>query len=323
MFRSFISSAPGAEFPPEAGRYHLYVCYACPWAHRTLIVRKLKGLEDVISFSAVHWHLADGGWRFVKPDAEEDKEVVSQQLRVIPDPIKGHETFTHLHNIYYETDPDYDGRFTVPVLYDTKTSKVVSNESSEIIRMLNTEFNHLITDPAAKELDLYPEQLRKQIDEVEEGHYHEINNGVYKSGFATAQAAYEKNVLTLFSALDRAEAHLAKNFDAKKHPYWFPGAAPTEVDVRLFVTLIRFDPVYVQHFKCNIRDIRSGYPAIHAWLRNLYWNMAAFRDTTVFEHIKKHYTISQCQINPQKIVPVGPVPDILPLDQEVAAVSKK
>ncbi|KAH6681144.1 glutathione S-transferase [Plectosphaerella plurivora] len=315
-FRNWISRDAGAQYPPEKGRYHLYVSYACPWACRTLITRRLKGLEDIISFSVVHWHLGAGGWRFVTAD---DGDVPGDA--VIPDPVKGHEAFTHLREIYFEKEPGYEGRFTVPVLYDTKTNTIVSNESSEILRMLGTEFDDLITDEKKKAFRPYPEALRTQIDEANDWIYDLINNGVYKSGFATTQEAYQRNVVALFEALDRAESYLA----AKKPgdgPFWF-GNDITEVDIRLFVTIIRFDPVYVQHFKCNIRDIRSGYPHIHKWMRNLYWNEPAFKDTTQFEHIKFHYTKSHTQINPFSIAPVGPLPDILPLDEEVNAAKVK
>lgn len=317
-FRDAISSAPGARHPPEKGRYHLYVSYACPWAHRTLITRRLKKLDDVVSFSVVHWHLAEGGWRFAEQEA--DAGVYDAEKRVVPDPIPGHEAFRFLRDVYLESAPGFQDRVTVPVLYDTQLRTIVSNESSEILRMLNTEFNALIDDPAAAALDLYPAALRGEIDAVEEWHYSDINNGVYKSGFATTQSAYETAVRTLFSALDRVEDHLASRPAGQR--YYLPGDAPTEVDVRLFVTLVRFDPVYVQHFKCNLRDVRSGYPRAHAWLRDLYWNHAdAFGATTDFEHIRKHYTVSHKQINPHGIVPLGPVPNILPLDEEVPAVA--
>ncbi|KAK1596298.1 glutathione S-transferase [Colletotrichum navitas] len=313
-FRNWISREQGAKFTPEKGRYHLYVSYACPWACRTLITRKLKGLEDIISYSVVHWHLGENGWRFV---TEDDKNIPGDN--VVPDPVPGHEGYTHLRDLYFESEPKYDGRFTVPVLYDTKLQTIVSNESSEIIRMLYTEFDDLV-DEKYRQVNLYPEALRSQIDEANEWTYDKINNGVYKSGFATTQEAYERNVVALFEALDKTEAHLKSVHD--KGPYYF-GRDITEADIRLFVTIIRFDPVYVQHFKCNIRDIRSGYPYIHKWMRNLYWNVPAFKDTTQFEHIKWHYTKSHTQINPFSVTPVGPLPDILPLDQEVAAVSIK
>ncbi|KND90011.1 Glutathione S-transferase omega-like 2 [Tolypocladium ophioglossoides CBS 100239] len=308
-FRDWISRESGAKYPPEKGRYHVYVSYACPWAHRTLITRKLKGLKDFISYSVVHWHLAEGGWRFVTKDEKEPGE------NVVPDPMEGHEAFTHLRQVYFESEKQYEGRFTVPVLYDKKTKRIVSNESSEIIRMLGTEFDDLI-EAKYRSVALYPESLRSQIDETNTWTYDLINNGVYKSGFATTAEAYERNVVALFEAVDKAEKHLSAQKDG---PYYF-GKAITEADIRLYVTLVRFDPVYVQHFKCNIRDIRSGYPALHRWMRSLYWGHAAFKETTQFEHIKWHYTRSHTQINPLAITPVGPLPHILPLEEEVRAV---
>ncbi|TQS32290.1 hypothetical protein Golomagni_07401, partial [Golovinomyces magnicellulatus] len=191
-----------------------------------------------------------------------------------------------------------------------------SNESSEIVRMLGSEFDDLIGEEY-KKIVVYPEALQKEIEETHSWVYDLINNGVYKSGFATTSEAYERNVIALFEALDRAEKHLAGQKDG---PYWF-GKQLTEVDIRLYVTIVRFDPVYVQHFKCNIRDIRSGYPALNNWMRNLYWKHPAFGETTQFEHIKWHYTRSHTQINPPSITPVGPLPNILPLDEEVPAVA--
>ncbi|KAL8972608.1 MAG: hypothetical protein Q9183_000466, partial [Haloplaca sp. 2 TL-2023] len=283
-FRNFISKEAGAEFPPEKGRYHLYVSYACPWAHRTLIVRKLKGLEDIIPYTSVHWEMLEKGWRFAKPDEKVPGD------HVTPDPH--HNDFTHLRDIYFKVNPDYEGRFTVPTLYDIKQGKIVSNESSEIIRMFYTEFNDIVPEEY-KKIDLFPKDRQQDIESVNEWTYNDINNGVYKSGFAQTQEAYETAVKPLFASLDRAERHLAKHAS----PYYF-GSSITEADVRLYTTIIRFDPVYVQHFKCNIRDIRSGYPALHKWLRHLYWDVPAFGETTQFEHIKKHYTKSHKQINP-------------------------
>jgi len=307
VFRSFISKDPGAEFPAEKDRYHLYVSYACPWAHRTLIVRNLKGLQDIIPFTSVHWHMGEKGWRF----ATANEDVAGES--VTPDP--NHPNFTHLREIYYEQNPDYTGRFTVPVLYDKKAGRIVNNESSEIIRMLYYAFDDLLDD-SHKALDLYPEHLRTAIDEQNDWVYNDINNGVYKSGFATTQAAYEKAVTTLFASLTRIESHLA----ASTTPYLHSSPHVTEADVRLYTTIARFDPVYVQHFKCNIADIRSGFPALHKWVRNLYWGNEAFGKTTQWEHIKKHYTKSHGQINPFGITPVGPVPDILGVGEEVVAV---
>ncbi|KAF2771512.1 hypothetical protein EJ03DRAFT_30479 [Teratosphaeria nubilosa] len=305
-FREWVSSEPGSKFPAEKGRYHLYVSYACPWAHRALIVRKLKGLEDIIPYTSAHWHMGEKGWRFATPD---DKDAPGDNTR--PDPI--HPEYTHLRDIYFENNRDYQGRFTVPTLYDTKQKVIVNNESSEIIRMFYHAFDGILPENYAK-VDLLPKELESTIDETNDWTYNDINNGVYKSGFATTQEAYEKAVKTLFTSLDGAEADLAKS----PGPYYH-GDRITEADIRLFTTIIRFDVVYVQHFKCSLRDIRSGYPHLHRWVRELYWKVPAFGETTEFTHIKCHYTKSHPQINPFGITPVGPVPDILGLDEEVAA----
>ena len=249
-------------------------------------MRKLKGLESIIPFTAVHWHMLEKGWRFVTPDENLPGE------NVTPDPV--HPGYTHLQQIYYATDPEYKGRFTVPTLYDKKLKRIVNNESSEIIRMFYTEFDHLLPEKFQK-LDLFPAGLQDKIEDMNKWVYDGVNNGVYKSGFATSEEAYQKNVTHLFSCLDRLEAHLTA--PGRTSPYLF-GDHVTEADVRLYTTIVRFDPVYVQHFKCNIRDIRSGYPALHKWLRHLYWDVPAFGETTQFEHIRKHYTKSHTQINP-------------------------
>ncbi|TID25760.1 glutathione s-transferase [Venturia nashicola] len=309
QFRNWISNEAGAEFPAEKGRYHLYVSYACPWAHRTLIVRKLKGLEDFIPFTSVHWEMLEKGWRF----ATAEEKIPGDQVH--PNPV--HPEYTHLRDLYFSVDPEYAGRFTVPTLYDTKQKKIVSNESADIIRMFYTAFDSVLPKEFA-EVDLFPKNLQKDIEESNEWVYNDINNGVYKSGFATTQEAYEKAVTTLFTSLDRVEKHLSSS----PGPYYF-GDKITEADVRLYTTIIRFDAVYVQHFKTNLRDIRSGYPALHKWIRKLYWDIPAFGETTQFEHIKKHYTKSHRQINPFSITPLGPIPDILPKDEEVAAVAAK
>ncbi|EXJ78602.1 glutathione S-transferase [Capronia coronata CBS 617.96] len=307
-FRDFISKDPDAEFPAEKDRYHLFVSYACPWAHRTLIVRSLKGLEDIIPFTSVHWHMGEQGWRF----ATADEHLPGKN--VTPNPLDPE--FTHLRDLYFSVNKDYEGRFTVPTLWDKKKKTIVNNESSEIIRMFYTEFDDLLPDKF-KNVDLFPKELQAKIEETNGWTYDDINNGVYKSGFATTQEAYERNVIQLFKSLDRAEADLAKS----PGPYYF-GDKITEADIRLFTTIVRFDPVYVQHFKCNIRDIRSGYPHLHKWLRQLYWNVPAFGESTEFEHIKKHYTKSHKPINQFAITPVGPVPDILKPDEEVAAAQR-
>lgn len=278
-FRDWVSTEEGAKFPAEKDRYHLYVSYACPWAHRALIVRKLKGLEDIITFSSVHWHMGEKGWRF----ATKDEDVPGENT--IPDPL--HSDFTHIRQVYFESEPEYKDRFTVPVLYDKKQKRIVNNESADIIRMLYTTFDGLV-DQKYKDVVLLPKDLEKGIDETNDYVYNDINNGVYKSGFATTQDAYEKAVTQLFKSLAKVESHLESQ--SSKGPYFW-GKDITESDVRLYTTIIRFDPVYVQHFKCNLKDIRSGFPYLHKWVRHLYWDVPAFKDTTEFTHIKSHVSI--------------------------------
>lgn len=292
QFRNAISSKPGAEFPPDKDRYHLYVSLACPWAHRVLITRKLKGLEDLITLNVVDWYMDEDGWKF-------NPEVPG----CTPDTVNNAE---RIREIYFKVNPEYDGRFTVPLLFDKKQGKIVSNESAEIIRFPFTEMDSLI--PEKYHVDYYPEKLRPEIDAVNEWIYNDINNGVYKSGFATTQEAYDQNVYQLFKSLDRVEKILGE------HKY-LVGDTLTEADIRLFTTIVRFDPVYVMHFKCNLGMIRHDYPNIHRWLRDLYWDIPAFKDTTNFEHIKKHYMISHLKQNPYQIVAAGPKENILPKDK--------
>jgi len=249
------------------------------------------------------------GWRFVKPEENEPGELCT------PDPL--HDDVEETRDLYFKANPEYGGRFSVPVLWDKTLQTIVNNESSEIIRMLNTEFNSLLPEEYAK-VDIYPKDLQNSIDEVNDWHYNSINNGVYKSGIAKSQEAYEAAVTALFESLDKVEAQLASS----SGPYYF-GNILTEVDVRLYVTIIRFDPVYVSLFKCNIKDIRNGYPAIHKWLRHLYWDIPAFNKDTVFEQIKRHYWESLRPVNPEGVVPKGPIPHIFPKDQEVVAVTAK
>ncbi|KAF7972886.1 hypothetical protein HWV62_16680 [Athelia sp. TMB] len=287
-FRNTIEK--GGQFDVEKDRYHLYVSYACPWATRALIVRKLKGLDELIPVTVVSPRMGSNGWPFANVDQFPAADV---------DPLYNSE---HVRDLYLKADPDYSGRFTVPVLWDKKNHTIVNNESSEIIRIFNTAFNDIIpADKAA--IDLYPQAHRAAIDELNEWVYDTVNNGVYKSGFAKTQEAYDKAVVQVFKSLDRLEGILAgKEF--------LIGDKLTEADVRLWVTIIRFDPVYVGHFKCNFRTIRSGYPAINTWMKKLYWNNPAFKDSTNFEHIKTHYYWSHPQINPTRIVPSGPIPVI-------------
>lgn len=240
-------------------------------------MRKLKGLEHIIPYTSVHWHMGEKGWRFA---TQNDNDAPGKNVH--PDPVSGHESYSHLQDIYFSVDPEYKGRFTVPTLYDTKTNRIVSNESADIIRFMYTEFDGL--PGVRKDIVLYPEELRSKIDEHNEWTYDLINNGVYKTGFATTQEAYEKNLFPLFEALNKVEKHLSSS----EGPYYW-GKNITESDIRLFTTIIRFDAVYVQHFKTNLRDIRSGYPSIHRWLRKLYWQVPAFGETTQFDHVCKGY----------------------------------
>ncbi|KAF9460029.1 glutathione S-transferase [Collybia nuda] len=290
-FRDTIEK--GGKFEPANDRYHLYVSYACPWATRTLIVRKLKGLEDIIPVTVVSPRMGTSGWPFASVDQFSGADV---------DPLYKSE---HVRDLYFKADPEYGGRFTVPVLWDKKNQTIVNNESSEIIRIFNTAFNEFIPDEKAK-VDFYPANLRAEIDELNEWIYPNINNGVYRAGFSSTQEAYQKAVVEVFEALDKVEKILTGKD-------YLVGGTLTEADIRLWVTIIRFDPVYVGHFKCNIRTIRDGYPAIHKWLQKLYWNNDAFKSSTDFDHIKTHYYWSHPTINPTRVVPVGPIPNIRPL----------
>ena len=284
QFRNWITPDGAAGptgssgFKAEAGRYHLYVSLACPWAHRTLIFRVLKGLEDKISISVVHWYMAEDGWTFETGDG------------VIPDVVNG---ANFLHQVYTKSKPEYSGRVTVPVLWDKKQGTIVSNESSEIIRMFNSAFDGV----GATGGDYYPNVLRTQIDELNGRIYDTLNNGVYRCGFATTQAAYEAAVMPLFDTLDWLESLLAK-------ARYLTGNLITEADWRLFTTLIRFDAVYVGHFKCNLRRI-IDYPNLSNYLRDLYQRPGVAK-TVNMQHIKGHYYSSHATINPSGVVPTGP-----------------
>ena len=284
-FRNWVTSDGRAGptgsggFAAESGRYHLYVSYACPWAHRTLIFRHLKGLEPHISVSVVHPLMLDHGWTFETDDHG-----------AAGDALHGSD---FMHQIYTRSQPDATGRVTVPVLWDQKTDSIVSNESSEIIRMFNSAFDHL----TGNNDDYWPAEMRDAIEEVNADIYANINNGVYRSGFATSVEAYEDSVTKLFDALDRMEERLSTL-------RYLMGARITEADWRLFTTLIRFDAVYVGHFKCNIRRI-DDYPALSGYMRELY-QMPGIAATVVMPHIKRHYYASHRTINPTGIVPVGP-----------------
>jgi glutathionyl-hydroquinone reductase len=267
-------------FSAAPDRYHLYVSLACPWAHRTLIMRRLKGLEDMISISVVHWYMGEESWTFRAGPC------------VLPDPNVGAQK---LRDVYRASEPGYDARVTVPVLWDKQGRTIVNNESSEIIRMFNSAFDHLGATPG----DYYPAELRDEIDAVNDRVYHDVNNGVYRAGFATTQQAYEEAVIPLFETLDWLERRLG---DGRQY---LVANRLTEADIRLFTTLIRFDAVYHGHFKCNLRRI-VDYPALWAFTRRMY-ALPGVRDTVNFEHIKRHYYESHRHINPTGVVPAGPV----------------
>ena len=284
-YRNFVTAdgSPGPTgeggFPAEAGRYHLYVSLACPWAHRTLIFRKLKKLEDVISVSVVEPLLSKLGWEFgTGPGATLDT-------------VNGKST---LAEIYLLTNPRYTGRVTVPVLWDKKRRTIVNNESSEIIRMLNSAFD-AFTDVHT---DYYPAELRAEIDRINDIVYPNVNNGVYRAGFATTQAAYEEAARALFATLDQLEERLSRQ-------RYLVGRQITEADWRLFTTLVRFDAVYYSHFKCNLRRI-TDYPNLWNYLRDLY-QVPGVADTVSLDHIKRHYYGSHRNVNPTGIVPIGPL----------------
>ncbi|BDY03470.1 glutathione S-transferase family protein [Ferrimonas sp. YFM] len=288
QLRNWITAdgAPGPSgeggFKAESGRYHLYVSLACPWAHRTLIYRKLMGLEDHISVSVVSPDMLEQGWSF---DTERGSS---------GDHLFG---FDFMHQVYTRNNPSYSGRVTVPVLWDKQQNRIVSNESSEIIRMLNSAFN----DITGNTLDLYPPSLRPVIDEMNDFIYPTINNGVYRAGFATSQEAYSEAYANLFDALDQLDSRLADN-------RYLTGDSLTEADWRLFTTLVRFDAVYVGHFKCNKQRI-ADYPNLSGYLRELY-QQPGIADTVDLYHIKRHYYFSHTMINPTQVVPEGPQLDL-------------
>jgi glutathionyl-hydroquinone reductase len=279
VFRNWITADDEGTFQPAAGRYHLYVSLSCPWAHRTIIMRRLKGLEDLIGLSVVHWLMGDDGWTFEPGPG------------VVPDTVNGVKA---LHELYTISDRECTSRVTVPVLWDKATRQIVSNESSEILRMFNSVFDDL----GAAEGDYYPVEHRPEIDAVNERVYSNLNNGVYRAGFATAQDAYEAAVRDVFACLDWLEQRLEDN-------RFLVGDRLTEADIRLFTTLVRFDPVYNQHFKCNLRTL-TNYPALWDYTRFLYQH-PAIRPTVDFDHIKRHYYLSHPSLNPHRIVPLGPV----------------
>jgi len=282
QFRDWVTRDGSSGYPAEPDRYHLYVSLACPWAHRTIIMRKLKKLEDVIGMTVVDPIRDERGWAFRNgPGYSED-------------PING---FKFLSEAYKAIDPNYNARVTVPVLWDKQIGRIISNADDDIMRMFNSEFD----DFTDSELDFYPEELRDEIDEVNDFVYPNINNGVYQAGFATTQQSYEQAVRNLFDALDQIEERLSNQ-------RYLVGARLTEADWRLFTTLIRFDAVYHGHFKCNIRRI-VDYSNLYGYLRDLYQH-EGIAETVNFDHIKRHYYVTHTDINPTQIVPVGPELDL-------------
>ncbi|KAG8635723.1 hypothetical protein MANES_16G057800v8 [Manihot esculenta] len=288
-FRNFISRDPNSQYPAESGRYHLYMSYACPWASRCLVYLKIKGLEKAISFTSVKpiWERTKDsdehtGWVFPLSETEEPGAE--------PDPLNGAKS---IREIYELASTNYTGKYTVPVLWDKKLKTIVNNESSEIIRMFNTEFNDIAENAA---LDLYPSHMQTQIDETNEWIYSDINNGVYKCGFARKQGPYEEAAKLLYEALDKCERILGKQ-------RYICGNTLSEADIRLFVSLIRFDEVYTVHFKCNKKLLRE-YPNLFNYTKDIY-QIPGVSSTVNMEHIKRHYYGSHPSINPFGIIPIG------------------
>ncbi len=281
-FRKWVTSDGRSEFPAEAHRYHLYVSLACPWAHRTVIIRKLKQLEDVIGMTVVDPVRDELGWAFREGPG------------YTKDPING---FRYLSQAYQANNPHFNGRITVPVLWDQKTHVIVNNSEDDITRMFNSVFNAFTKST----IDIYPEALRFEIDTLMEVIYPDVNNGVYKAGFATDQNVYEREVTRLFETLDQLETRLSTQ-------RYLIGNKLTEADWRLFPTLIRFDAVYHGHFKCNIRRI-IDYPNLYGYMKDIY-QQDHVSETVNFEHIKRHYYITHTEINPNQIVPLGPAMDL-------------
>lgn len=280
-FRQRITADGSSGFRAEGDRYHLYISLACPWAHRTLLMRQLKGLEDAISLSVVDPEMLDEGWVF------------SEGPGCISDTVNGAQ---YLRDVYLKAEPQFTGRVTVPILWDKQTGTIVNNESREIIRMLDREFGAI----ARHNIDLCPPELEAVVDQTIDAIYQPINNGVYRAGFATRQAAYEEAVTELFDALDHWDAVL-------QNQRYLCGNALTEADLCLFTTLVRFDPVYHGHFKCNLRRI-ADYPNLGNYLKDLY-QQPAIRETCNLDHIKRHYYRSHPKVNPTQIVPKGPIVD--------------
>ncbi|CAH0052048.1 unnamed protein product [Clonostachys solani] len=295
--------APGSRFPPSADRYHLYIGLFCPFAHRANLVRLLKGLGDILPLSVVKpYPKGDDngwpGWEF--PGCRGTSDTYPG---AIEDPLFGSR---YMHDLYFRADQGYKGRYSVPVIWDKVENTIVNNESIEILRWLQTAFNDLLPQGSPQQLlNLYPDHLKSNIDEATAWITRDFNSGVYRAGFATDQETYSKNVPIVFAALNQLELLIQSNGG----PYVL-GKDLTELDVLVYATAIRFDTVYVQHFKCNLGTIRADYPVVNEWLKNLYHNVPGFKESTDFKHIKENYTKSHAKINPLAITPLGPYPDI-------------
>ncbi|KAH4313101.1 hypothetical protein HBH64_012810 [Parastagonospora nodorum] len=282
----------GGEFPPEKDRYHLYIGLFCPFAHRPNLVRHLKHLTSTLPISVVRpYPKGEPGWRFDEtyPNATPDHLFNSR----------------FMHQLYFRDDPAYTGRYSVPLLWDKKTNRIVNNESAEMLKWLPHAFDSTIEDQKIREIDFYPQDLRSKIDEISLWLTSLICSGVYKAGFVSTQEEYEKNVVPLFAALNKLEDLVHKNGG----PYIL-GEKMTELDLLAYPTIVRFDTVYVQHFKTNLGMVRHDYPVLNNWLKNLYWNVEGFKESTDFKHIKENYTKSHSDINPHAITPLGPYPDV-------------
>ena len=287
------------DFPAEPDRYHLYVSLFCPFAHRVFLTRKLKGLDEFLPMSIVRPYPKEGGgWRFPSSDSEYEGSTVDHLFHS-----------EYLHDVYFKSPPFYDkyeGKYSVPVLWDKKTNQIVNNESEDIMRQLNTAFNHVLSESSSKRaFDFYPDGLQSDINSINSWLVPDLAEGVYKAGFAPDQELYDKACKTVFTTLDKLEQLLAGH----NRPYILEDRM-TELDIKAYTCLIRFDPVYVQHFKVNIGTIRHNYPSIHRYLKNLYWNVEGVKETTDFKHIKENYTKSHADINPKAITPLGPIPNI-------------
>ena len=301
-WRGVIGSS---EFPAEPNRYHLYVSLFCPFAARPILARELKGLQSLISMDIVKpFPKFDGGWRFPKDESEYPGSTVDHLY---------HSSF--LHDIYFKSPPTYDkydGKYSVPVLWDKKTNRIVNNESADILRHLSTAFNHLLPEGSPQRaLDLYPSDLRSEIDSISTYLTSDFNEGVYKAGFAPDQESYSAASTTVFRTMHKLEAILA----AHNQPYLI-GNRLTELDVKAYASLVRFDTVYHQLFKLNSKSVRHDYPCLHRYMKNLYYNVEGFREVTNFTHIKESYNKSLTDLNPKAIVPDGPKPDIMPWSEE-------